>query len=341
MRVILFLNGSKGCQTGIEDGFLNLKEIGCITELSWVYFEEVHKELKFDINDTLKYLLECAFQFQPDLISIFHIGRLKINKNFVFNLRRLNSSPLIVYDEGDMYGTWAKPISKNIKTVMHMADAVSIRGLGKFEKKVSRINKRTFYTPHHNDIARFLPEIIPTFKERKDFILIGNRVKPSILGVLRRLPGAKGRESFVKYMGEHFSKDFKLYGNGWEGFTGNQGPVDFYKQNDFYSKALVTVAYEHYPQIPYYFSNRLPMALMNGCLYVCHEHDGYKQFFPNDDFIFFFRSNEEVNDILRTISNFSEDEFEKRSRSAVKFSRQHFHPNVVWKNFFDQVISIT
>ena len=36
--------------------------------------------------------------------------------------------------------------------------------------------------------------------------------------------------------------------------------------------------------------------------------------------------------VAATHTGMTEDEFDKRSRSAVKFARQHFHPNVVWKN---------
>lgn len=337
MKVLLFLNGFEGCQTGIEDGFLNLVRENRIDDLKWFYYLEYAKLQS--ANKAREKMLELATDFQPDMIVFFHIGNLSVDKTFILKFKNLNSKPILVYDEGDMYGTWAKPVYKSMKVMFSLADVVSIRGLGAFEKTVRKFAQNVIYTPHHNDIARHLQHPFVMAENKNDIILIGNRIKPRILSWIRRLPGALGRESFAKAMADYFPEHFHLYGNGWSGFQCNRGPVDFYSQNEYYRKSLITVAYEHYPKIPFYFSNRLPMALMNGSLYVCHYHGGYEQIFPENDFIFFFRSNEEARNIIERLRSMDPEDLRARSERAREFALKHYHPNVIWGNFFTKALT--
>jgi len=338
MKVLLFLNGPEGWQTGIEDGFAYLKEQNQIKDLKWFYYNDYEKE--YGTKATIEQMLKVSKEFQPLLIVTFHVGGLKIDRAFLETIKNIDSKPILVYDEGDMYGTWSKAITKQMKLFFKYSDVISIRGLGKFYKSVAKYNKNIIYTPHHNDIARFTKESFHIQTERKnDIILIGNRVKPRFLNRIRRLPGAKGRENFVKIMGNTFN-NFKLYGNGWSNFKGNKGPVDFQKQHLYYQKTWITVAYEHYPNIPFYFSNRLPIALMNGSLYVCHYHKGYESMFPNCDFIFFFKTNSEAVDIINYLLSLSKDELLLRAQHAQEFALRQYHPNVIWSNFYKNVLSV-
>ena len=336
MKVLLLLNGPENCQTGIEDGFKFILDTGKISKLDWFYFDDYAN--KISSQKSREKMVEIANSLQPNLIVFFHISKFNIDEDFIQKFKKINSKPILVYDEGDMYGSWAKPITKSMKLLFKNVNIVSIRGLGAFYKKVKKINPNIIYTPHHNDISRFDSKPYILEKRKFDLVLIGNRVKPRFLSSIRRLPGSAGREAFVKAIGEAFPKQFKLYGNGWKGFIGNQGPVDFYKQNETYKNTWITVAYEHYPAIPYYFSNRLPMALMNGSLYVCHYHDGYEKMFPNCDFIFFFKTNNEAIDIINYLLSLSKEELIKRSNHAREFALRQYHPHVIWMNFFNNLI---
>ena len=246
----------------------------------------------------------------------------------------------IVYDEGDMYGTWAKPITKSMRTLIKQVDVVSVRGLGVFARSISKLQSRIIYTPHHADIARFDREPYLLSKRANKLVMIGNRVRPKVLSRIRRIPGSKDREKFVKLMGQVFPDEFALYGHGWDGFSGNRGSLNFQKQLDVYRESWISVAYEHYPEIPYYFSNRLPLALMAGAIYVCHYHKGYENIFNNCDFIFFFGANEEAIDVIRYIQSLTTDDILARSARAREFALKHYHPHVSWAGFLKNVTNV-
>lgn len=336
MKVLLFLNGPEGWQTGIEDGFLYLKSTNTISELNWFYFDDYSRK-----NSSLaarKKMIEVANDCLPEMIVFFHIGKFPIDKAFIQTLKNIVSKPKIVYDEGDMYGGWAKPVSNSMKMLLRTADVISIRGLGKWLRYIRRYNSKVIYTPHHVDINRFNnePDIFET--RENDLLLIGNKVKPRLIGWIKRMSGAREREKFVKHLSITQGSRFALYGNGWEKFRNHRGSVDFQKQIEYYKNSWITVAYEHYPEIPYYFSNRLPIALLSGSLYVCHYHDGYEKIFPEGDFIFFFKSNNEADDIIKYIFSLSKEELLERSKRASAFARKFYTPQVIWTNFFNNVL---
>ncbi len=334
MKVVLFLNGPEGCQTGIEDGFAYLIEKKIINEVKYFYFD--HAAKIFSEDKTLIMMESLVESFHPDLIVFFHINKFPVTNHFINKLKNIPSHPMIVYDEGDMYGSWTKPMTRSMKIIMEQADVVSIRGLGNFSKAIKKINHNVIYTPHHADIARFYCEPYIMSERKYPIVLIGNRIK-SRIKIKKRLPGAVGREKFVSAMAEKYGSKFYLFGNGWDGFIGNQGPVEFQRQIEIYKNTWITVAYEHYPEIPYYFSNRLPIALLSGSLYVCHYHEGYENIFKGCDFIFFFRTNAEAIDIIDYIQSLSKEDLLERAVRARNFGLKYFTPQVVWSNFFNNI----
>jgi len=339
MNILLLLNGTEGCQTGIEDGFSHLKSKGIIDSLYWFYLDDYAK--KNSMKLALKESLVIAEKLQPTMIIIFHIGKSKISNEYMLGLRRLSSNPTLVYNEGDMYGTWAKPVTISMKVVMKAVDVVSICGLGKFYEQIYKINKKIIYTPNHADIARFNKKPFILEERKNKLVLVGNKVKPKLFSAIRRQPGAKQRESLINCLSDTFSKEFVLHGNGWDGLISNQGSVDFYQQLEVFKESWITVSYEHYPEIPYFFSNRLPIALLAGSLFVCHYNKGYENMFKGCDFIFFFKTNSEAIDLINYIHSLSKEDLLARSKRARKFSLKYFHPHVVWENFYNNVLALT
>lgn len=331
MKVLLFLNGPEGWQTGIEDGFTSMKNAGEVSELKFFYLHDIAS--KHGIETAQSRAMEIAREFLPTAIAIFHIGNTNISNEFLANLRNIPSTPLLMYDEGDMYGSWAKPITIPMKRVIKAVDVVSIRGMGKFRKQVSKLNKTIIFTPNHADIARYDSEPGILRERSRKLVFVGNKTKPRFGASIRRLPGAKQREVFVKHMGENFPDEFYVYGSGWDNLIGNRGPIDFAKQLEIYRNTWINVSYEHYPNIPYFFSNRLPIALLAGTINVCHYRKGYEHFFKGQNFIFFYNDFDEATDIVKYLFSLDEEDLIARAYRARAFALAHLHPDIVWKNF--------
>jgi len=336
MKVLLLINGKEGSQMGIEDGFEYLRTNGQISELKWFYFEDYAKKNTY--NSSLTKISEISLLFKPNLIIFFHIGYLPVDKRFIYELKSIPSNPIIVYDEGDMYGGWSKPININMKNLFKYSDYISIRGLGKWYKMVKKYNSNIIFTPHSNSLYRFTKEIVIdiNINKKNDLIFIGNRVN-SKLGRIRRLSGAYEREKFVNNISKTFNNNFKLFGNGWSKNISNNGILDFYKQTDICKEALIQVSYEHYPHIPYYFSDRLPIALASGQIYVCHYHLGYENIFKDCDFIYFFTNTDESIDIINYLFSLDAETLLKKSYSAKEFADKYLSPLYVWSNFFNNI----
>lgn len=334
MKTLLFLNGPEGWQSGIEDGFVHLRDIGEISELSWFYFEAFAKNN--NTKDSILKMLELVNEFQPKLIIFFHVGKFPISIDFITNIKQCGSKPKLVYDEGDMYGGWAKPITKSMKILFSNSDIVSIRGLGKWYKTIKKYNNNVVYTPHSNSLYRISKDKELKTEKKYRFIFIGNKVT-SYFGKIRRLNGSKEREKIVRVIADNFPNQIKIFGKGWNGIKGYQGLLDFNKQVDVCLNSWVQISYEHYPKIPLYFSDRLPIALSSGQIYVCHYHDGYENMFINTDFIYFYKDKNELLDILVYLNSLSEEQLYNKSIRAKEWCEINLSPLTVWSNLYNAI----
>ena len=337
MNTLLFINSSEGSQEGVEDGFIHLEKTKKINELKWFYYQDYARNNK-NCNIQKK-MFEVAKSFQPKIIVLFRIMNFPVSDKFFLSLKNLESKPTIVYHEEDMYGGWSKPMTKSMKIAFKNADIVSISGLGKWYGNAIKYNKTVIYTTHSNCLFRNSQKIELAKERSKDILFIGNRVR-SRLGNIRRLHGAKNKEKIVRDVGKHFINEFALFGKGWDNFTGNKGALDFYKQVIVCPKYWFHLSYEHFPEIPYYFSDRLPIALSLGQIYICHLHEGYEELFKNTDFIYFYKNKDEAIDILNYLKSLNNEQLYQKSVNAKKWANDNFSPLVVWGNFYERVKKI-
>lgn len=334
MKILLLLNGPENFQMGIEDGFNSLKDIGKVTELNWFYYE--HYSNLNGANKTIEAINDLAEKLKPEMIVFFHVLKFPITKGFIKKLRSIESKPIVIYDEGDMYGGFTKPITSSMKVLMQESDVVSIRGLGKFYNKVKQYNKNVIYTPHSNSLYRYTNKLNISKNRNYNVVFIGNNIR-SKLGYLRRIPGSVERENFVKNFGKCIGDNLNVYGRGWDNIVRNEGYLDFKLQHEVCNQSWFHVSYEHYPNIPYYFSDRLPIVLASGQIYICHYHKGYENIFAGCDFMYFFKTQEEAIDIIKYLSSLSEEQLYQKAKNAKSFSDNHLSPVIVWGNFIEGV----
>lgn len=334
MRILLLLNGPLNYQKGIEYGFLKLYEKGKIEALEYFYFDDYFYNVNRDVTSKI---FEISLLFQPTLIVFFHVGNLSISESFIENLLSIQSKPKLVYDEGDIYGKLIKPMTKSMKLIQRKSHLISIRGLGPFYKLMSNYNSNIIYTPHSNSLNQITDNMNFNHDIRiKKLLFIGNKVN-SKLGNLFRLPGAIEREKLVDILGSDLSDKSVIYGRHWKYSKNLIGPLAFEEQANICSKYWFHISYEHFPKVSYYFSDRLPIALACGQIYICHYHKGYDNIFKDTDFIYFFKTFDELNDIINYLFTLSEIELKVKSENALKWAKKNLNADVVWENFFNSV----
>jgi hypothetical protein len=336
MKALLFLNGPNSCQESVEDGFNHCVTEGILYKVDFFYYEDYAKTRSID-NAIIK-MFDLVKSLMPDLIILFHFRNFQINKTFFEKIKSIAPHSKIVYDEGDMYGGIFKPITSTMKICMRAADVISIRGLGCWYDKVSSFKKKVIYTPHCASLNRITDKIELKSNKSKKSILIGNSVYTLFKG-LNFLPGSRGRVKLVKALTRSLGNRFSVYGSGWNKFKSNRGQIPFQQQAQVCNDNWVQVAYEHYPGVSYYFSDRLPIALSCGQIYICHFHEGYDQIFKGCDFIYFFKTSQEAIDIINYLFSLDENALMEKSNRARHFAQQYFHPKVIWKNFVLEVIN--
>jgi hypothetical protein len=336
MKVFLALNGPLEWQTGIESGFADCARNGVISSCNFFYFE--HSAKIYGVQKMENNLYQSLEKFDPNIIIFFHVGNVNFSDDFFYRIRKRFSNALFCYDEGDIYGGFAKPLPSSTKKIIKLSDLVSIRGMGEFSKLIERLNKNWIYVPHQIVLPKHNESINVKFNRSKKLGFVGNRYGFNALNYIRRLPGASGREKLIKKTCAAFTTDFHISGKGWGGISKNINQLEFFSQANYYSDCWATLSYEHYPGCSYYFSDRLPTALFAGSTYICHEHVGYSKIFQNSDFVYTFRSIDDAIDLIRYVFSLSEEDLYNKGLRAREFSLANFHPNVVWNNFLIKAI---
>ena len=138
--VLLALNGKPNSQLGIEHIFdpANNKIISQTT-----IFNLEYQSFLVGFENAWNEFVLMAKSTSPDIIFFFHVASIPLT-NYHFNiLRGQLPKTKIIYDEGDMYGGLAKRINTSMKVTMRNADAVSIRGLGKWERTCKKYNSKS------------------------------------------------------------------------------------------------------------------------------------------------------------------------------------------------------
>jgi hypothetical protein len=241
-------------------------------------------------------LCQLAYQFQPTMILWQHVGNFPVTREYLVKLKSLRSAPMLVYHEADAFGLF-KPLSKSMKNFAAEAHIVVLVGLGVLaDLFIANGAKKIIYAPHSVDTIQFGKSWEPTSSRRFDVVMIGNRITSRI--PFKRFPGAVSREKLACQLTKRFGRRFGLFGSGWDGFPGALGPIPFEKQEEIIRDSWISVGWDHFDNIPFYFSDRLPISLLSGVAHVTNYQPGYELLFKNgEQLVFTHTVSETVNTI--------------------------------------------
>jgi hypothetical protein len=339
MRAVLLIHGASGSEKSIEVGFEGLIELKLLDSVTKFYYTDYAS--KFGVDATHERMKEILLESKLDLIFMFHVSKFPIKLEFLQFIKEMENKPTFIYDEGDIFGGWAKPITKSMKLVMSYADFISIRGLGKWKERIVKLNPnaKIIYTPHTMPLIEKIGLDALNEERARKLIFIGNCTK-SRLGVIRRLSGAKERESYVRYVSSQIADDFEVYGKGWSDLPTSKGVLNFDDQLEISLENWFHFSFEHYPNISHYYSDRLPISLYGGQLYITHYHKGYDEIFSDRKFIFFYKNKKEALAIINELMLMETEELLNRSKAAHEFAKNYMLPKFVWSKTIIEILNL-
>lgn len=342
LRILLLPYGNKeGKDIGLHEGFNYLLSKDLLSSVKYIYYCVLTKTKGAD--RTMSEIMTVAQNYQPHIIIWFHIGKFPVSHAFLKSLKNLKSQPTLVFHDLDAFGFFHKPVTKSMRLLMDEGHLICISGFNDYLKNITKhYPEKIIYAPHNFDKRRFLDNWIPTRERRYDVIIIGNRNFKRLKFLNKipwmRMPGAYEREQLVRSMGKVFGSRFAVYGRGWNGFIGNQGPIPFDAQTSVIQDSWISLGYDHYPKSSYYHSDRLPIALISGVAHVAHYHVGYEQMYRNMEHIVWFDSVNNAVDTVQMMLSRGPDWLITLGQNGKKYALQWLSAERVWESIFSQII---
>ena len=189
----------------------------------------------------------------------FHTDRLPDPRDGIERLKALPHRPLVALSNGDPFfdRLFRPSFPKMFVQAAEVADVVFSSSMGvSADHLVERADCRMTLLPLGACQARFGEHLSdqPTRPEfQVVFIGSNNRAR----NPLRSYHWfARRREQLVRKLSERFGSGFAVFGNGWDGIEGWQGPVPYEQQRETCRRAEVVVGGVPFSPARYYLSDR-------------------------------------------------------------------------------------
>lgn len=315
--------------------FENLLMSGELTDYkvySFLYESKV-KGIDKAENEIIKTVLEM----QPDIIYWQHISDFNPSDKFYRKLKKSCSKTFFIYQDEDAYSKFVKPITKEMKRVIRVADLNLTSGTGNFIDHFNDAgSKKTQYFPHCFDSER-TPKVWEPEKNRNiPIVMIGSMFHSKIPG--KYLPGARKRKKLAINMDKRFGESFYLYGNGWDRYklSSFRGFLPFYDQFKTLKNSWISVIWDHFDQEPCYSSDRLPITMASGTPHITSWHPGYELMFKNcKGGLYFAKSPKEAVEIATYLLSQPPEFLIDEGKKAFDFIYENYESTKVYKKLID------
>jgi hypothetical protein len=204
-------------------------------------------------------LAECE-RFDPTQVLFSHSAGMRLDPEVVVALRGSAGQPALGYWEADWYAPLSKPLPVEVGLLAGACDVSFLCGEGYVSRAVTRAGcPRVEYVPLLADEAfgSHAADALPSFDF--DVVMVGNlhtRRNPFVT-----MRGAIERRSLAALFAKRLGTRFAVFGNGWTGPSA-MGPIPFLQQVDVYRRSAIVLGNNDL-HAAYYFSNRLPIAMMS------------------------------------------------------------------------------
>lgn len=204
-------------------------------------------------------IARIAERFCPTQVIFSHTAGVRIEGGILEAVRRSsNVAPALGYWEADWYARLSKPFPSEVGALCSECDVAFVCGEGYVSEALFQSGcPRIEYVPLVAD-ERFA--IQPGTQGSWDFdlVMVGNL--HSRRNPLRMMRGAAERKRLVDMFSERLGKRFAVFGAGWTGASA-MGVIPFSEQAEVYRRSAAVLGNNDL-HAGYYFSNRLPIAMM-------------------------------------------------------------------------------
>jgi hypothetical protein len=319
MKIYIVLNEKKPkAASDVHNAMEYMKEKQIIFDYeiySYVY-ELNSKPSQLIISEICSNVIDNAF----DIVLWMHPQLIKLSKEDLKKLENLKNKNIIfgLWD-GDLFGDFFnKNIPKTLKKFGKISDATFVQGLGYFSKKMEQIgSKNVEFVPAVGDRNRFDIENKNKNKNKYDVVLIGNNHKRKIS--FMDMEGAKLRRKIVKLFTDKLGDRFAVFGMGWEKCSSNKGRLDYTKQAEVYHNAKIAIGTNNL-SAKYYFSDRLPIAMLSGKPVVNSYEEGLTEFFKGTG-VFLYKDEYEALAVVKKLLNENDEKFRQYKQVNSEFAK--------------------
>jgi hypothetical protein len=325
---------TEGDQVGPRKAFGLLHAQGVFSAYT-AYSYLVERRKAASHAQALERLHAAVEAFQPDVVFFQHLnGSYPVDSAYIRRLKDVRSKPKFVWHDPDAYGRFIKRIDPVMKAVLAETDLAVVKGLGHFAADVRRAGaRRVLFAPESFDDERFSRPWTPPVTRALDAVMIAN------LTCLKRIPflfmpGGRSRKTTAQRLYRAYGARFAVYGGGqgWNGEPYCRGPIAFDRQEEIIRSAWISVNWTQFDEIPFYFSDRLPISLATGVAHITNWQPGFDHLFGQPPGIHFARSPAEVVDIADWLLSLPREQLIDIGRQGQAWVRERLGATRVYRD---------
>ena len=275
--------------------------------------------------------------FAPNVLFVQHLTGTDVSEGLWLRIRAELPGVTIAYHEADPFDRFVKRVDAAMIGVLlhaHMIFAVGLGSLAALLEQHARVP--VFYSPHSFARDSFGESDPSTVAKTCDLVMIGNR------GVRRKLkflyvPGGRRRADFAGRLSRIFGQRFFLYGRGWDHLPSARGMLPFLEQERAIQASRISVNWDHFDEIDFYFSDRLPISLVAGVPHVTTWHAGYDEMFAGVPGLYACKTVPEAVEVTRWLLSRPDEELAEEGLAARRWARAHLEANDVYRRAVQKV----
>ena len=326
--------GTEGDQVGPRKAFQLLNDEGVLSAYT-AYSYLVEREKATSHGQALERLHAAVRAFEPDVVFFQHLnGSYPVDRAYVRSLKEVASRPKFVWHDPDPYGRFIKPIDDTMKAAVAESDMAVVKGLGYFAQALRKAGaRRILFAPESFDDERFARGGNASMARDLDAVMIAN------LTCLKRIPwlfmpGGRSRKSTARRLHRAYGERFAVFGSGqgWDGEDYCRGPVAFDRQEAVIRSAWISVNWSQFDDIPFYFSDRLPISLAAGVPHITNYQRGFEHVLPGARGVYFVNSPAEVVDVADYLLSLPRERLIEIGAEGRAYVRERLNATQVYRD---------